>query len=74
MPRLPRVSGRKAIAALKRLGFEEQRTSGSHVILESPDGRRAVVPLHGRKDLKPATLVSVLRESRVTVKDFSDAL
>ena len=40
MPRLPRISSREAIRALERLGFEQVRQTGSHVVMkkETPDG------------------------------------
>jgi predicted RNA binding protein YcfA (HicA-like mRNA interferase family) len=34
MPKLPRISSREAIRALKRLGFEEVRQTGSHLVLK----------------------------------------
>lgn len=34
MPKLPRVSSKKTIKALERLGFIQIRQKGSHVILK----------------------------------------
>ncbi len=34
MPRLPRISSREAIRALERLGFEQVRQTGSHVVMK----------------------------------------
>ena len=34
MPKLPRISSREAIRALEKLGFEQVRQTGSHVILQ----------------------------------------
>ncbi len=41
MPRLPRISSKKAIKVLERLGFEKTRQTGSHVIMKkiTPDGQ-----------------------------------
>ena len=33
MPKLPRLSAAAVVAALKRLGFEEVRQKGSHLVL-----------------------------------------
>jgi predicted RNA binding protein YcfA (HicA-like mRNA interferase family) len=33
MPKLPNISGARIIKALRRLGFEERRQRGSHVVL-----------------------------------------
>jgi predicted RNA binding protein YcfA (HicA-like mRNA interferase family) len=33
MPRLPRIPSKEAIRALERLGFEQIRQTGSHVVM-----------------------------------------
>ena len=63
------------VAALKRLGFEEVRQKGIHLVLRrtmlNADGSAAavicVVPLHLR-DLTVGTLASVLRQSPHAIK------
>jgi hypothetical protein len=44
---LPRISGREAIAALAKAGFEKDRQKGSHVVLRhhSPPYRRIAASL-----------------------------
>ena len=71
MPRLPRISGKKAIRTLKNMGFEQVRQKGSHVILKKMTYSGevgCVVPLH--KELSPGTLRGILRQANVTVDDF----
>jgi predicted RNA binding protein YcfA (HicA-like mRNA interferase family) len=71
MPKLPRISGQEAIRALKKLGFEETRQRGSHVVLRR-DHQGCVVPLH--KELKVGTLAGALRQADVSVEEFLSAL
>ena len=69
------------VAALKRLGFEEVRQKGSHLVLRrtsiNSDGTPAaaicVVPLHCR-DLAVGTLASVLRQAGIDAETFVEAL
>jgi predicted RNA binding protein YcfA (HicA-like mRNA interferase family) len=69
------------VAALKRLGFEEVRQKGSHLVLRrtttNADGTPAadicVVPLH-RRDLAVGTLASVLRQAGVDADTLLKAL
>ncbi len=71
MPKMPRVSSREAIRALERLGFEQVRQTGSHVVMkkETEEGKiGCVVPMHG--ELKVGTLSSVLKQAQVTVEEF----
>ena len=49
MSELPRISGREVVKALKKIGYEQDRQRGRHIILrqtESPH-RRLTVPDHG---------------------------
>lgn len=69
------------VAALKRLGFEEVRQRGSHLVLRrtgtDPDGTPStavcVVPLL-RRDLAVGTVASVLRQAGVDHGTFIQAL
>lgn len=75
MPRLPRISSREAIRALERLGFEQIRQTGSHVVMkrETPDGEiGCVVPVH--RELKIGTLSSILKQAQVTAEEFIESL
>jgi len=75
MPKLPRISSREAIRALKRLGFEEVRQTGSHLVLkrDTDDGViGGVVPVH--QDLRVGTLSSILKQAQVTPEEFIENL
>jgi predicted RNA binding protein YcfA (HicA-like mRNA interferase family) len=58
MPKLPHVSGTEIVRALERLGFEQTRQRGSHVVLRRGPAI-CVVPLH--KEVKTGTLAGLLR-------------
>ena len=75
MPKLPRFSSREAIRALSRLGFEQIRQTGSHVVMkkETSEGEiGCVVPVH--QELKVGTLSSILKQAQVTVEEFIGSL
>ncbi|MBF0405085.1 type II toxin-antitoxin system HicA family toxin [Candidatus Magnetominusculus xianensis] len=44
--KLPLLSGHQVLSALRRLGFSEVHTKGSHVKMKHPDGRIIVFPYH----------------------------
>ncbi len=75
MPELPRISGREAIRALERLGFEQVRQRGSHVVLKRTTATGevgCVVPLHD--ELKTGTLHGILKQAQVDPEDFKRQL
>ncbi len=66
--RLPRdVSGAEAARALRRLGFEEKRQTGSHLIMRR-EQRTVVVPMH--KPIKSGTLKGLIEQAGLTVEEF----
>lgn len=67
MPKLPVLSGVEVIKRLERLGFEQVRQRGSHVVLRRGDAG-CVVPLH--KEVKTGTLAGVLRQAGLPQDEF----
>lgn len=64
---------KEVIAKFKKLGFAEDRQSGSHKIFYHPDtGQRAVIP-HHLKEIPKGTFASILRESKISKSDFEKA-
>lgn len=41
MPKLPVVSGKKAIRAFEKIGFEKIRQKGDHVVLKDSNGKHS---------------------------------
>ncbi|WP_027357146.1 MULTISPECIES: type II toxin-antitoxin system HicA family toxin [Desulfofundulus] len=74
MRKLPVLKAREVIAALQKVGFEVDHVTGSHYILRHPDGRRAIVPFHGNRDIKQGVLRSILRQAGLTVDEFKNLL
>lgn len=74
MTRLPRVSGREVVSALRRIGYVQDRQHGSHIVLRhsDPPFRRVVVPDH--KELATGTLRAIIRETGLTVEEFRELL
>jgi predicted RNA binding protein YcfA (HicA-like mRNA interferase family) len=71
MPKLPHISGREAVRALQKLGFEVARQKGSHIVMKrGSDG--CVVPNH--PEIKTGTLAGVLRQAEVSADEFISAL
>jgi predicted RNA binding protein YcfA (HicA-like mRNA interferase family) len=70
MTRLPRARGKEVVRALERAGFSVERTRGSHVFLEHPDGRVTSVPVHSRETLGPGLLRAILRDVEMSVDEL----
>lgn len=70
MTRLPRLRGRQLIRAPERVGFEVQRTRGSHFRLKHPDGRITSVPAHAGETLGPGLLRAILRDVEMSADDL----
>lgn len=68
MSKLPSVSYREVLRVLMRIGFEQKRQSGSHLIMESSNGRIVVVPR--RQPIKRGTLHAILTQAGLSVDEF----
>jgi predicted RNA binding protein YcfA (HicA-like mRNA interferase family) len=75
MPKLPVLSGKKLVSALKKAGFIEVRQRGSHVSMQRiTPGKtyRTVVPLH--KELAKGTLLDILHQTGLSRDDLEKLL
>lgn len=72
MPKLPVLKPRDVIRALERAGFVFERQKGSHKIYLK-DKLGVTVPYHN-KDLKPATLKHIIKQSGMELKEFMGLL
>jgi predicted RNA binding protein YcfA (HicA-like mRNA interferase family) len=72
--KLQLISGREAVQALQKVGYEIDHQTGSHIILRhinSPH-RRLSVPNH--KTLAKGTLRALIRQAGLTVEEFNELL
>ena len=69
MPRLPKVSGREAVAAFERVGFEVRRQRGSHIVMVKP-GFPDTLSVPDHRQLRPGTLRALIRKAGLTVDEF----
>lgn len=71
MSYIPIIKAAKLIPILARMGFKIVRQKGSHVHLKhiSDGTRKITVPIHN-KDLAKRTLLSILKQGRIAVKEF----
>jgi predicted RNA binding protein YcfA (HicA-like mRNA interferase family) len=70
MSRLPRLTGKQLIKALKKTGFEVIRVKGSHHFLRHSDARSTVVPVHSGETVGPGLLSRILRDCELNQEQF----
>lgn len=74
MPELPIIKAKELIKILKIFGFEENRQSGSHLIMKNSDGLRTTIPIYAGKDITKGTLKAILKDIEITAEQFIEAL
>ena len=72
MSRLPVCSGADAVKAFRRIGYEVDHQTASHIILRHSTGRRLTVPNH--RELAKGTLRALIREAGLTKDQFAELL
>ncbi len=73
MARLPAASGRQAVTAFQRAGFQVRRQRGSHIIMVKA-GIPATLSVPDHRKLKPGTLRALIRKAGLTVEEFAELL
>ncbi|MBI4392789.1 MAG: type II toxin-antitoxin system HicA family toxin [Euryarchaeota archaeon] len=75
MARLPVLRARGVLAALRRAGFERVGQHCSHVRLKGiVRGATRVVVVPNHPEIAPGTLLSIIRQSGLTRKEFERLL
>ncbi len=74
MTRLPNLTPRKIIKALKRAGFENNGQKGSHCYFWHPIKKiQTCIPMHG-KDVKRSLLYLIIKQAGLTQEEFERLL
>ncbi len=68
MSRLPMISGDQFVKAMRKAGYELDRTKGSHMILLHPSRQRLSVPWH--RELGRGILRRIIEEAGLTRDEF----
>jgi len=74
MSKIPRLTARQIISALKRAGFEIIRIRGSHHYLQHTDSRSTVVPVHAGETIGGGLMNKILDDCEMTVDKFKNYL
>jgi len=74
MSHLPIVNFKIMERVLLRMGFKPVRQKGSHIFYKHPDGRTTTLPNHPGRDLARPLIREVLREIKLTPKEFKKEL
>ena len=70
-PKLPVVTAKELIKALKRSGFNEFRQKGSHLtLIRDSDGKQVTIPVHSGKTIGKGLLSKILKEVGLTIEEF----
>jgi len=74
MSKLPVVSGKDTIKALRKIGYQFDHQKGSHIILrqEINPFRRLTIPNH--KEIAKGTLRAIIAQAGLTVVEFISLL
>ena len=69
MPRLPVISGARAVKAFARAGWRVDRQRDSHVVMLRT-GHLASLSIPQHREISPGTLRSLVRAAGMTVEEF----
>jgi predicted RNA binding protein YcfA (HicA-like mRNA interferase family) len=70
LPGLRPLSSREVLGALDALGFRPIRQRGSHLVMQHPDGRTTVIPIHPGEEIGRGLLRKIIRDAGIEVDEF----
>lgn len=71
MSRTPVVTARQLMRVLRKFGFVQTRSRGSHRRFEHPDGRKTTVPVHRGRDIPRGLLRQIVTiDVGITIDEF----
>ncbi len=74
MSKIPALTGKQIIKALKKANFVVLRIKGSHHFLSHSDGRKTVVPIHSGETIGKGLFAQILRDCDLTMDEFLQLL
>ncbi len=74
MPKLPNISGKELVQILRKIGYEVDHQTGSHMILRQNKEpyRRLTIPNH--TEIAKGTLLAIIKEAGLNREEFFDLL
>ncbi len=74
--KLPVVSSDEVLKLLHKEGFSVTRQKGSHISLHKKfeDGSTALVVVPRKREIKKGTLLSIIKQARMTKEEFISRL
>ncbi len=73
MPKLPVISGDKAIKAFSKAGWYPHRQVGSHLVMRK-EGSRVTLSIPRHKELRPGLLRKLIRDAGLSVEEFLELI
>jgi predicted RNA binding protein YcfA (HicA-like mRNA interferase family) len=75
MPKLPVISGDKAVKFFEKIGYEVSRQKGSHMRLRHKfDQKKKPLTIPKHKELGTGLLRKILRDAEITLESFIEEL
>ena len=74
MTKIPRLTGKEIVSALRKAEFEVIRIKGSHHFMRHQDGRTTVIPVHKGETIGPGLIGKVLHDCEMTIEEFRSFL
>ena len=75
MPKLPTISGDKAVKCFEKLGYQVMRQKGSHIRLHhESDKKKKPLTIPRHKELGRGLLRKLLRDAEISVEQLTELL
>lgn len=67
--KLPKLTGKEVAKVVEKLGFKFIRQTGSHMVYQHPDGRKATIPNHPGEEIGSGLLTKIIKKDLQTTRE-----
>lgn len=74
-PKIPVITSKQLVRALKHAGFSEDRQKGSHLtLINSKTNKIVTIPIHTGVDIGKGLLKKIVTDAGLTIEEFYNLL
>ncbi len=74
-PKIPVITAKELVRALKRAGFIKDRQRGSHLtLISSTTDKTVTIPVHTGVDIGKGLLKKIIKDAGLTIEEFKNLL
>jgi predicted RNA binding protein YcfA (HicA-like mRNA interferase family) len=74
MTKIKPLPAKTVIKALEKLGFQQIRQKGGHLVMRHPDGRTTLITVHPSEDIGKGMIRKIISDAKLTRNEWLESI